>query len=551
MLDNEDKPGIASYAQRLKAISGPAGGLTVRPGATQAPQAGYAGNSTGGRNDLTARLDAATKQAETFRSAPAGGTLPQVNPVQESGRSLAARGLTVEPFSLNAIQRNGGPSAADAARDKQFAESGYGKDTYGNWMTPGRIADQQKLAAIEARDAKAQAARDARDAENYKAMQQAQANRDPNSTLNSMRDDRMISDLVERTKYGKRSERANATSILNNMLNQRSAAAIAQQRMDHEGGLARERMGQEREFSSQRSMLDQARMGIDMQRFGLDQQRFGMEQTEHAGRMEDAGFARLARQGLIDTANSTDPAAVNKARTSAIAAGILKPEGTSKLQTLQTENGYMAFNPATGEMRPVTGPDGKPVGSSKALNETQAKATGYGMRAAEASRIIEEVGKNGEIQPSRIKQFAESVPLVGEALGMAANSLFSSPEQQQIEQGQRDFVNAVLRQESGAAIAESEFANAQKQYFPQPGDSRAVIEQKARNRQTAINGFSVAAGPGAKHIGSAPAPTDQVAQQPQQGAQGSGSLSAGYVDGGHVFLGGNPNDPANWMEVRK
>ena len=66
----------------------------------------------------------------------------------------------------------GGPSAGDAARDKQFAEAGYGKDSYGNWMTPGRIADQQKAAAIDARDAKIQAARDARDAENYKAMRQ-------------------------------------------------------------------------------------------------------------------------------------------------------------------------------------------------------------------------------------------------------------------------------------------------------------------------------------------------------------------------------------------
>lgn len=495
MLDNEDKPGIASYAQRLKAISGPAGGLTVRPGATQAPQAGYAGNSTGGRNDLTARLDAATKQAETFRSAPAGGTLPQVNPVQESGRSLAARGLTVDPFSISAAQRSTAVLAKENAVRQQMIDSQRGGVHIIGGGSGGMNADRQELLRKTMTP--------------YAGAQNGQLTA---AQLNAARG--IMSD-------------AQGESVKRAEINQRAAEA------------------------AQRGFIDLARQGIDMQRFGLDQQRFGMEQTEHAGRMEDAGFARLARQGLIDTANSTDPAAVNKARTSAIAAGILKPEGTSKLQTLQTENGYMAFNPATGEMRPVTGPDGKPVGTGKALNETQAKATGYGMRAAEASRIIEEVGKNGEIQPSRIKQFAESVPLVGEALGMAANSLFSSPEQQQIEQGQRDFVNAVLRQESGAAIAESEFANAQKQYFPQPGDSRAVIEQKARNRQTAINGFSVAAGPGAKHIGSAPAPTDQVAQQPQQGAQGSGSLSAGYVDGGHVFLGGNPNDPANWMEVRK
>jgi len=71
-----------------------------------------------------------------------------------------------------------------------------------------------------------------------------------------------------------------------------------------------------------------------------------------------------------------------------------------------------------------------------------------------------------------------------------------SPKQQQIEQAQRDFVNAVVRQESGAEIPPREFDNAQKQYFPQPGDSQAVIKQKTRNRETAIRGLEIAAGPG-------------------------------------------------------
>ena len=69
---------------------------------------------------------------------------------------------------------------------------------------------------------------------------------------------------------------------------------------------------------------------------------------------------------------------------------------------------------------------------------------------------------------------------------------------QQVEQAQRNFVNAILRQESGAAIADSEFANAQKQYFPQPGDSKQVILQKKQNRETAIAGLQVMAGPAMK-----------------------------------------------------
>lgn len=64
------------------------------------------------------------------------------------------------------------------------------------------------------------------------------------------------------------------------------------------------------------------------------------------------------------------------------------------------------------------------------------------------------------------------------------------------QQAQRNFVNAVLRRESGAVISDEEFANAAQQYFPQPGDSPAVVAQKAQNRMTAIAGVRRASGPG-------------------------------------------------------
>lgn len=83
---------------------------------------------------------------------------------------------------------------------------------------------------------------------------------------------------------------------------------------------------------------------------------------------------------------------------------------------------------------------------------------------------------------------------------MAANALVASPEQQQVEQAQRNFVNALLRKESGAAISPGEFDNARRQYFAQPGDSPQVLEQKRANRETAINALRVQAGPGAANI---------------------------------------------------
>ena len=75
-------------------------------------------------------------------------------------------------------------------------------------------------------------------------------------------------------------------------------------------------------------------------------------------------------------------------------------------------------------------------------------------------------------------------------------------EGQRYDQAKRDFINAILRPASGAVIGESEFASAEKQYFPQPGDTPEVIAQKRQNRQTAIMGLKVASGPGAEMVGS-------------------------------------------------
>lgn len=117
------------------------------------------------------------------------------------------------------------------------------------------------------------------------------------------------------------------------------------------------------------------------------------------------------------------------------------------------------------------------------LNEGQSKALNFGARMQEAGRNLDELAANGVQRPSDIKNAADAV-----GLGWAANWA-QSPQQQQVEQSQRDFVNAVLRKESGAAISNSEFDNARKQYFPQLGDDAQVIEQKRKNRELATRGM--------------------------------------------------------------
>lgn len=145
------------------------------------------------------------------------------------------------------------------------------------------------------------------------------------------------------------------------------------------------------------------------------------------------------------------------------------------------------------------------VKEQKPLTEAQANAAGYGMRAAQSALQLEDLANQGVKTGGLIKQGAEAVPLVGGALGAAVNTLPGylggpSGEQQRVEQAQRNFVNAVLRRESGAAISPVEFESAKKQYFPQPGDLPETVAQKQQNMATTIDALRLGAGQGAENI---------------------------------------------------
>ena len=120
--------------------------------------------------------------------------------------------------------------------------------------------------------------------------------------------------------------------------------------------------------------------------------------------------------------------------------------------------------------------------SPKGMNESQAKAAGFADRLSESSPVLDQ-GPVG----------AETRLLAGMPGGIGNFAL--TPEQQTFLQAERNFINSVLRRESGAVISDEEFANARLQYIPQPGDSPQVLEQKRRNRETVKRSFSRDAGP--------------------------------------------------------
>ena len=128
----------------------------------------------------------------------------------------------------------------------------------------------------------------------------------------------------------------------------------------------------------------------------------------------------------------------------------------------------------SGSLEPIPG---GPATVQKPLNDNQSKALLFGSRMQEADKILAQLASEGtttSVPGSRTAGFGPAITAM-------------SPEKyQMLDQAKRDFMSAVLRRESGAAIAESEYANADKQYFPQINDEPGVIAQKAKNRQLAL-----------------------------------------------------------------
>lgn len=63
--------------------------------------------------------------------------------------------------------------------------------------------------------------------------------------------------------------------------------------------------------------------------------------------------------------------------------------------------------------------------------------------------------------------------------------ILKSDDQKLIDANKKNFITAVLRKQSGASIAPSEFVGEEIKYFPQPWDSKTVIiaKQNARNAE--------------------------------------------------------------------
>ena len=142
-----------------------------------------------------------------------------------------------------------------------------------------------------------------------------------------------------------------------------------------------------------------------------------------------------------------------------------------------------AETPAAGAApQQLKGAGGKPT-------EGQSAAVGFTQRMENTSQIMAELEKQNKY-PGYASRAAESIPFVGETI----QRWVQSPEEQKYYQAARDWIRAKLRKESGAAIGEKEMEQEYSTYFPLPGDSPQVIEQKREARRVATEAMRQSAG---------------------------------------------------------
>lgn len=269
--------------------------------------------------------------------------------------------------------------------------------------------------------------------------------------------------------------------------------------------------------ATQRLLAADPQLGMSLAQLSNNNRDFGFRQTE-AERAQKNTEAQLAlqRQQIAATAGNT-------AASQALARQQFewqKEQGNRPdIREVTDENGnkkLVLVDRKANAVQPVTVPgqateQNNPFLTGGALNESQSNAATYASRMLASEKVLRGVEGEGT------NRWEQAKSTVSDRIGYNLRG----DQFQKFDQARRDFTTAVLRKESGAVISKSEEDNANRQYFPQPGDTKEVIEQKRRNRAEAIRGIGAAAGKGYRPSLSIDQAGNIVERgQPQQAASG-------------------------------
>lgn len=127
------------------------------------------------------------------------------------------------------------------------------------------------------------------------------------------------------------------------------------------------------------------------------------------------------------------------------------------------------------------GDQGKAAGFTDRMLQSEGILSGVGPAPGQEGPPVPGVQNTGTDFAQTKLSNARETPVIGQFANYGI-----STDRKKYNQAKADFINAQLRRESGAAISPSEFENADKQYFPVPGDPPELIKQKSANRRAAV-----------------------------------------------------------------
>lgn len=162
------------------------------------------------------------------------------------------------------------------------------------------------------------------------------------------------------------------------------------------------------------------------------------------------------------------------------------PSGQRQIMTQVPGQVPSQFPAPPGMAAAAPGSAGAPFTKTTQASEADRLAAGFSLRMNEASKTIDDLEGRGTHTGNAGSATFGSLPGVGNYLRSTDNQVYLQKAQ--------DWVRAKLRKESGAAIGEKEMADEIRTYFPQPGDSAAVIAAKKQSRKIAEAAMQGAAG---------------------------------------------------------
>lgn len=221
---------------------------------------------------------------------------------------------------------------------------------------------------------------------------------------------------------------------------------------------------------------------LEAQFLTADEQRAAAAQEKQLTRESTAAEKEANRAFL---ASQNDLNRQNKLDTRQIVVDNRQPQ-RDRFQIVQDADGSQhRVNMDSGEKFPIglTKPP-KAEGNS---TESERSAAGYlgRMEAAEKG-----VGELNDGNPTYLTSAAAAIPGIGEDVRKAV----ASTEQNMHKQYADDWIRAKLRKESGAVIGADEMKAEYETYFPQRGDSPAIVKQKAQARAQAAEQMRTGAG---------------------------------------------------------